>query len=81
MIAIKTDMPKNCKDCDFCVRDEDYNLAFCAASDYIRWHKIQDILSNKRHQDCPLIEVTKCVDCKFGAADTEAHWFCLDLNK
>lgn len=81
MIAIDINMPKNCKNCEFCIKDEDYNLAFCAASDYIQWHDIKDIPRDSRYQNCPLMEVTKCVDCKFGAADTEAHWFCLDFKK
>lgn len=81
MIAIDMNMPKNCKNCEFCIKDEDYNLAFCAASDYLKWYDIEDIPENQRYPSCPLMQVTKCVDCKFGAADTEAHWFCLDFKK
>lgn len=83
MIAINMNIPENCRECPFCIEDMNFDLVFCAASNYVQWHKIKDkdIYSKQKHFGCPLIEVTKCVDCKFGAADTEAHWFCLDLNK
>lgn len=57
VIVKEINMPSNCDDCEFCVTDNDYDLAFCTASTHIQWHHLMNIQCNHRHQDCPLIEI------------------------
>ena len=58
-------MPTNCDRCEFCIQDFDYFVAFCSASTFIHWNHLQDVQRNKRHPDCPLVEIpseSKLVD-------------------
>lgn len=57
VIVKEINMPSNCDGCEFCVTDDDYDLAFCTASTYIQWHHLTLIPYDHRHSDCPLIEI------------------------
>lgn len=57
VIVKDINMPSNCDGCEFCVVDNDYDLAFCSASTHIQWHNLMLVPNNHRHPDCPLIEI------------------------
>ena len=59
LIVKELNMPTCCDDCEFCIKDWDYDEAFCSASTYIQWHNLMLVPHNHRHQDCPLIEIAK----------------------
>lgn len=65
VIVKEINMPSNCYNCEFCVTDNDYDLAFCTASTHIQWHHLTLVPHNHCHQDCPLIEIpngTRLID-------------------
>ena len=59
VIVKEINMPSNCDDCEFCIKDWDYDEAFCSASTHIQWRNLMSIPHNHRYQDCPLIEIPK----------------------
>ena len=59
VIVKEINMPSNCDDCEFCIKDYDYDEGFCSASTHIQWHNLMNVPRNHRHQDCPLIEIPK----------------------
>ena len=65
VIVKEINMPSNCDDCEFCIKDWDYKQGFCSASTHIQWSKLMLIPSDRRHSDCPLIEIpngTRLID-------------------
>ena len=54
------DIPTCCSMCKFYIQDVGYLVAFCSASNTC-WNLLQDVQYNKRHPDCPLIEIPKGV--------------------
>lgn len=66
MIAIKVmEMPKRCEECKFCLRQEtnDYgSFGECL----LQKDKRVNCLVWSRDDDCPLVEIVTCKDCK--------HW-------
>ena len=61
VIVKEINMPSNCDDCEFCIKDWDYKQGFCSASTHIQWSKLMLVPHDARHQDCPLIEIPKSV--------------------
>lgn len=57
VIVKEINIPSNCDDCEFCIKDWDYDEAFCSASTHIQWRSLMLIPHNHRHLDCPLIEI------------------------
>ena len=69
-------MPTCCDMCEFCIQDFDDFVAFCSASTFIHWNHLQDVQYNKRHPDCPLIEIPK--DAKLVDANElldKSEWY------
>lgn len=65
LIVKELNMPTCCDDCEFCIKDWDYDEAFCSASTHIQWRNLMLVPHNHRHLDCPLIEIpsgSKLVD-------------------
>ena len=72
MIAIpNTEMPKGCIDCPV-------NDMVCEL-----WTEVANIKAHK-HKDCPLIEIVRCGECKWGdtGIDEEGKpfWKCLGIH-
>lgn len=64
MIAIKGINPKRCKECKFCLRQEtnDYgSFGECL----LQKNKRVNCLALSRDDDCPLVEIVTCKDCKY----------------
>lgn len=57
VIVKEINMPNNCDECEFCIKDWDYDEAFCSASTHIQWRNLMLIPHNHRHPDCSLIEI------------------------
>ena len=66
MIAIKEmGIPKKCEECKFCLRQEtnDYGpFGECL----LQKNKRVNCLVWSRDDNCPLVEVTTCKDCKYN---------------
>ena len=65
MVAIKGMNPKRCKECKFCSQQgtNDYDsFGECL----LQKNKRVNCLALSRDDDCPLIEVITCKDCKYN---------------
>ena len=61
MIAINIEMPKSCSDCDLCVEDKYADMTCVLLCE--EWEET-DYNENHRDENCPLVEIVTCKDCK-----------------
>ncbi len=64
MIAIKgMEVPKNCSECKLCIEDKYADMTCALLCE--DWEE-NDYNENHRDENCPLVEIVTCKDCK--------HW-------
>lgn len=68
MIAVKGEMPKNCEECKFCINQKTNDYG--SFGECLFQKSRVNCLRSSRDDDCPLIEVVTCKDCKHNYEDT-----------
>lgn len=74
MIAIKgMEMPKSCSQCNLCVEDKYADMTCVLLCE--EWEE-SDYNENHRDENCPLVEVVTCKDCKYNVKDGKNTTMC-----
>jgi hypothetical protein len=69
MVAINVEMPKNCIFCPLYVGKK--GEGHCAIT-----HKWNAVGGLNRLDDCPLVEIGTCKDCKWLTTDEDGNYYC-----
>lgn len=76
MIAIKgmgMEMPKNCANCSFSIYYENLGGYVC---EYVGEVINKNEILKKRLDNCPLVEIVTCKDCKYARQSEDNDRYC-----
>lgn len=77
MVAIKdTEMPKSCLECRLTYPRWDFNIGCKCCNAIIGRHEEYGEYKNKRHPECPLVEIVTCSECNNWEGNNFGTGYC-----